>query len=218
MTFESFTTEETDAESPLTQAFFDKMRQNFDDLDARAQVDVGDIKASFNPAVPTGWVLLDDGTIGNAASNASNRANADTEALFAIIWDNFDNSEAPIFDSLGAPSTRGASAAVDYAANKAIQLGTVASRVIGAVGTGSGLSARGIGDVVGSQTQGLASGNNGPHTHVVDGSITGESGINRRELFEGGTGSSNVTSRSSGSGTAHNNMQPTVFVFHYCKL
>ena len=47
---------------------------------------VGDIKAGIYSTPPAGWILMDDGSIGNVASNA-NRANADTEALFAVLWD-----------------------------------------------------------------------------------------------------------------------------------
>jgi len=76
----------------------------------------------FTDTAPTGWVALDDGTIGNATSGASNRANADTETLFALIWDKGINSYLPVYDSVGAATARGASAAADYAANKAIAL------------------------------------------------------------------------------------------------
>ena len=57
-------------------------------------------------------------TIGNAASNASGRANADTQFLFNFLWVNCPN--IAIFTSAGSSTTRGATAAADYAANKAI--------------------------------------------------------------------------------------------------
>jgi hypothetical protein len=44
---------------------------------------------------PTGWVLA-YGTIGNAASGATNRANADTEALFTGYWNEYSNTLAPV--------------------------------------------------------------------------------------------------------------------------
>ena len=74
---------------------------------------------------PAGWVSLNDGTIGNASSGASTRANADTEALYTMLWET-SNAEVPgyipIYDSVGAPTTRGASAAADFAANKMLSL------------------------------------------------------------------------------------------------
>jgi len=70
---------------------------------------------------PAGWVV-EKGTIGNASSNATNRANSDTLSLFTLMWTEFTNAELPIQDSAGAASTRGASAAADFAANKRMPL------------------------------------------------------------------------------------------------
>src|SRR5690606_33262304 len=44
----------------------------------------GDIKATTNPTLQSGWVWA-AGTIGNASSGAT-RANADTEQLFRMYW------------------------------------------------------------------------------------------------------------------------------------
>jgi len=65
---------------------------------------------------PAGWVRCNGRTIGNASSGATERANADTSALFAFLWDNYANAECAV------SSGRGASAAADYAANKTIAL------------------------------------------------------------------------------------------------
>ena len=70
---------------------------------------------------PTGWTVL-SGTIGNAASGGTSRANADTEALFTALWNAFSNTVLPIYTDTGAVSTRGASAAADFAANKRLSL------------------------------------------------------------------------------------------------
>lgn len=71
---------------------------------------------------PPGWIKENGGTIGNASSGATTRANADTEALFTVFWTQYTNAELPIFTSTGAASTRGASAAVDFAAGKRIAI------------------------------------------------------------------------------------------------
>ena len=71
---------------------------------------------------PAGWLKLNGQTIGNAASGATSRANADTVNLFTALWDNVANTELPIQNSAGAASTRGASAAADFAANKRLPL------------------------------------------------------------------------------------------------
>lgn len=98
----------------------------------------GDVKLSIKTSADAGWVIMDDGTIGNASSSASTRANADTAALFSLVWDNIANTWCPIYDSAGAVSTRGADAATDYAANKRIRLPrTVGRAMAGAGSTGA---------------------------------------------------------------------------------
>jgi len=64
----------------------------------------------------TGWVRANGRTMGSASSGATERANADTSALFAYLWNNFSNTICPV--STG----RGANAAADFAANKTITL------------------------------------------------------------------------------------------------
>ena len=46
----------------------------------------GDIKESYNPSQPTGWLHLSDGTIGNSSSGATLRANPDCWPLFNLLW------------------------------------------------------------------------------------------------------------------------------------
>jgi microcystin-dependent protein len=55
----------------------------------------GDIRPTFKNVPDAGWIIADDGSIGNAASNATNRANADTQALFALFWNNIAQTVAP---------------------------------------------------------------------------------------------------------------------------
>lgn len=64
----------------------------------------------------TGWVRDNGRTIGSAASGATERAHADTSALFVYLWNTFSNTVCPV--STG----RGANAAADFAANKTITL------------------------------------------------------------------------------------------------
>lgn len=71
---------------------------------------------------PSGWVRLNGGTIGGASSGATERANADTQALFELLWSEYANTELAIQDSAGAASVRGASATADFTANKRIPL------------------------------------------------------------------------------------------------
>lgn len=59
----------------------------------------GDIRTSLNTYYPYGWVPLNGGSIGNASSNASARANNDAWPLFNLIWNAFQNF------STGTPSS-----------------------------------------------------------------------------------------------------------------
>jgi hypothetical protein len=64
----------------------------------------------------TGWVRENGRTIGSATSGATERANADCQALFSFIWNNYSDTLCPV--STG----RGVSASADWSANKTIQL------------------------------------------------------------------------------------------------
>lgn len=83
-----------------------------------AAIPAGTVAAFVLFTPPTGWLKANGGTVGNAASGAT-RANADTAALFAALW---DVGSLAILTSAGSGSTRGASAAADFAANKRMTL------------------------------------------------------------------------------------------------
>lgn len=81
-------------------------------------VPVGSIMDFYLPAVPTGWLNLNGGSIGNVGSGATT-ASAAMLNLFTALW-GFSDAVVPIQTSAGAASTRGASAAADWAALKRI--------------------------------------------------------------------------------------------------
>ena len=89
------------------------------ELTALKGAQVGDIGWKLSTSAPTGWVKADGGTIGDASSGGTTRANADTSALFALYWA-CDATTFPVYDSGGGASTRGANAAADFAAHKRI--------------------------------------------------------------------------------------------------
>jgi hypothetical protein len=67
--------------------------------------------------VKAGYVRANGRSIGNAASSATERANADTENLFIYLWNAMADGQAAVL-----PGGRGGSAASDFAANKRIAL------------------------------------------------------------------------------------------------
>lgn len=76
----------------------------------------GDVLWQPIQSTRTGWVRANARTIGSATSGATERANSDTSALFAHLWNTYSNTICPV--STG----RGANAAADFAANKNITL------------------------------------------------------------------------------------------------
>lgn len=116
-------------------------------------------------AAPFGWLKANGSTIGNASSGATLRANADTAALFTLLWDNVANTELPIQDSAGAASTRGASAAADFAANKRLPVPDLRGEFIRGLDDGRGVdAARGLGTA--------QAGSVGPHVHPIPASAS----------------------------------------------
>ncbi len=91
----------------------------------------GDVKLTLKTSADTGWVLMNDGTIGSASSSATTRANADTESLYTLIWTNITDQWAPVTGG------RGASAAADFAANKPLMLPKTLGRALAGYGTGT---------------------------------------------------------------------------------
>lgn len=70
---------------------------------------------------PSGWLAANGKTIGSAGS-AADFASVNYAALFAVLWSSWSNTLLPILTSTGAASTRGATAAADFAANKRLPM------------------------------------------------------------------------------------------------
>lgn len=174
-------------------------------------------------APPTGWVFAAGRTIGNAASGATERANADTLDLFTLLWSSMSNTEAPVSGG------RGASAAADFAANKTIVVpdmrgrvaagrdnmgGTAANRLTTG---GSGVNGTTLGATGGAETHTLTSAQMPAHTHNTGATISGRNtstGGGETIVYAGST----YTGTSAGGDGAHNNTQPTLVVNAIIKL
>jgi hypothetical protein len=90
---------------------------------------VGEIKQGFWTAAPQGWLILEGGTIGNIGSGATVRANADMINLYSLLWA-VPAENLTILTNAGAPSTKGVSAAADFAAGKRIVLPNASGRTL----------------------------------------------------------------------------------------
>lgn len=195
----------------------------------------GDLKPTHKTTADSTWILWSDGTIGDASSGATIRANADTAALFAVYWNGYSNTVCPV--STG----RGANAAADFAAHKTLALPLGAGRVLGLSGAGSGLTSRTVGDTLGTETKVLLLANLPAYTptgtiaiavtvttpNVLSGgisdnytSVAGTGTWNtptRGSLAATGTGTFTGTAQG-GTSTAFSIMQPTSFINVMVKL
>lgn len=200
----------------------------------------GDVKLCIKNVADSGWVLLNDTSIGSGSSGASGRANDDTEDLFNLLWTNVSNAFAAVSGG------RGASAAADWAADKTINLPKALGRALGVYGTGSGLTARSLAETLGEQTHVLISAEMPAHTHIQDAhthvqnphkhtahpavDITAATATGAVTVNNNVTGYQDTTdttavnqnatavNQSTGGDGAHNNMQPTLFLNAMIKL
>lgn len=133
----------------LDQLLADKL----DKLDAAylaALPETGDCRLTYKTAAPPGWIMMNDGTIGNSTSNASTRANEDAWPLFSVFW-GMPETWVPIFTSGGIIVTRGASAAADFAASRQIACPKVLGRALAIAGQGANLTARALAEFLGAE-------------------------------------------------------------------
>jgi hypothetical protein len=159
----------------------------------------GALTASLSGTAPN-TVPANGLTVGNASSNATNRANVDTYWLFGMIWNNCINAVCPIYTSSGSASTRGASAQADWNANKAIATWSSFGRgVIGVDGVTGRLtgvpiiagSANASGSLLGENLHTLVTSEIPSHQHSVFLKDNGHThGVN--SPFFGGSSSANI--------------------------
>ncbi len=181
----------------------------------------GDIKTSLISSAPKGWVPMNDGSIGNVGSAATTRANQDTFQLYKTIWDGVLDAWAPV--STG----RGSSAIDDFIANKTLTLPRSLGRALAGAGTGSGLTARALGEYVGSEviTINAMPNHNHPGSTVpftTSSSNTVGGAPSNGPNFTTTPGSVSVAAQGGGtlnvSGGANGNMEPTSFMNVFIKL
>lgn len=181
----------------------------------------GFIDYGYDLVAPPGYLLMDDGTIGSAASGATSNsglgASINTFPLYNWLWTNVSNPSSnawcPVTGGLGA------SAIADFTANKPMALQKALGRALASAGAGSGLTARTLGQYLGEEAHALTVPELASHTHDIDlysGGTPG--GNNKASAYNDNAQVGTDTTKSTGSGTPHNNMQPTSFVNYYIKL
>lgn len=181
----------------------------------------GDVKLTLKTTADSGWVMCNDGTIGDASSGGTTRASADTEDLYTLLWTNVSDTYAAVTGG------RGASAAADFAAHKPIALTKMLGRALALSGAGSGLTSRALGQYLGNE-------NLQQHTHTVtdpghahqipyqngyaDGPVlSGRNSYTTTAYQPTQSATTGITIQNAGTGTA-GNMQPTSFLNAMIKL
>ncbi len=160
-------------------------------VDQTALAKTGDEKIRFDTGPIDGWVRENGRTIGSATSGATERADADCQELFEYLW----NKNLSFLSVSGG---RGASASLDWAANKTITLPDARGRnLTGLDGMGAGSAGRittgsitdgspnALGSSGGLEAITLTSAQMPVHDH---GGGTGVAGGHSHTVNKGGTG------------------------------
>lgn len=212
-----------------TQLWYDTDIDNPDPVEAAAGIQsddehllaTGDFIFSVADETRSGFVRANGRTIGNAASGATERANADTEDLFTFFWNKLGNTQAAVSGG------RGASAAADYAANKTLTLpnGRMAGLFgLDTMGNSAGSYGTGVpfvqgdattpGSLAGANTHALTTAELAEHLHAV--SITTDSQGAHTHTYSGTVDSGGAhthTGTTGGESNTHTHQLTTSFAF-----
>jgi hypothetical protein len=172
----------------------------------------GQVAPFITTAAPTGWVKANGSTIGSAASGATNRANADTANLFALLWA-LDATNFPITDSAGGASSRGASAAADFAANKRLPLPDLRAEFIRGLDDSRGIDTA-VTRVIGSAQAGQLA----AHLHIITAGAGGGGPATNVSVDTGGTGTPRNTSTTGGTDNSSENRPRNIALLYCIKL
>jgi microcystin-dependent protein len=212
-------------------------------IDVTTIASVGDTKFRQAAATLSGWVRLNGLTIGSATSGASERANADTQALFVYLYGICDNTHCPVSGG------RTGNALNDFNANKALtvpdwrgrgpwgldDMGNVAAGTYSGVPFSGSDTATTAGGLAGENahtltTAEMPSHNHGVtdpgHSHTISstagtfGVVTGSGGAsaNPPSVQSTSTATTGITITNTGGGGAHNNMARIVLGVWFMKL
>jgi len=152
-------------------------------------VQTGDVVWSFATA-KAGFVFGSGQSIGSATSGATQRANADTQNLYTLLWNNCSNTVCPVVGG------RGATAAADFSANKALSVPDMRGTTVAGMDVINGSANAGrLSGALSSSSMGASNSNAGTSTATTSitssGSTSGAIGVSvAGPLFGTATGSS----------------------------
>ena len=115
----------------------------------------GDVKTTLARTAPTGWLLLNGNSIGDASSGAGAYAGTGAMNLFTFLWTNLPEATV-IQDSSGNVVARGATASADWAAHRRLLLPNAQGQILRVWDNGSGVDpGRTLGSLQPDQMQGF---------------------------------------------------------------
>lgn len=196
----------------------------------------GDIRTSLNSFSPFGWVPMNDGTVGNASSNAT-RANVDTWPLYSLLWTAVTSQSngtngggtgyAQLYTSAGANvATVGASAIADWNANRKIGLTKTLGRVLASVGAPSSGSNVGttwaLGQTTGNELHTMSVGEMPSHNHTPNNApqsfVTFQGSATALQTGAGFIVDTVNVTANTGGGAAFNIQNPVTYLNVFMKL
>lgn len=125
----------------------------------------GMLQHYYGTSTPAGWVRGNGRTIGSATSGATERANADAEDLFLLLWAQDS--------SLTVSGGRGGTAAGDWSSNKTIALPDLRGRALVGLDTMGNTAAsilagiETLGETIGAESITLTTGQIPTHLHAA---------------------------------------------------
>jgi hypothetical protein len=200
------------------------------DIDAQ-RIPTGVLFDYFGVNLPSGWLLADGKTIGNISSNATARANADTQNLFELLWSALPDGVLILQDNSGSAVGRGGSAISDFNASRRLGLPDLRGRAsVGLDNMGSisanrlttaslnGANANLFGGTGGLETHTLFINEIPSHTHTYQNMVGGGTAPVAQAASGIGLSSDLKTSDATGGGLPHSNTQPWLALNKMIKL
>lgn len=190
---------------------------SYDQIDSINQTPrTGDLRATYWTSAPLGWLPMNDGTIGNAGSGATLRANQDVFQLYKTVYDSVINTWAPVSGGRTGNATN------DFIAGKTLTLPRALGRALAQAGAGSGLTATANGQWSGVEANNitLVAANLPPHSHTY--SYNNLAGVNGFGYAQGTLRQTISQNTGNGPGSsapfAVPTMQPAAYMNFYIKI
>ncbi|WP_282609473.1 phage tail protein [Pelagibius sp. Alg239-R121] len=163
----------------------------------------GDVKMTTRNLPDDGWLLMNGQAIGSAESSAIH-AGDQFQELFIHLWSVMENQWAPV------SGDRGATALQDWIDDKTLTLSEAAGRALIGQGSGSGLTARALGQTGGEEAHTLTLSEIPSHRHSMTGRRGGSASDGGSPAFGAYSTAQQKNNNTNyvGGDQAHNNMPP----------